>query len=164
MANMKKHIDIVHNKLREYKCYSCDKAYDTKHTLNSHINQNHEKTKTYKCEMCDKSFFNNVCLYAHRITHNESTHKCDTCQKTFKCKKWLTDHIRMVHEKIRKYVCEFCKHAFTTKANLIRHQVNGWCSENQSLKDPSAKVFKCDLCEKSFLSNAELRQHCRIHQ
>ena len=98
------------------------------------------------------------------MSHNERIHKCGTCQGAFKSKASLTQHIKMVHEKIRPYICEFCNKAYPTKVNLVRHQVNGGCKENKSLKDQTAKNFKCEVCEKSFFSNTELRNHCKIHQ
>jgi len=58
--------------------------------------------------------------------------------------------------KLVKFKCSYdgCDKTFTSRTNLARH---GY------IHDPSARVFRCDLCPKSFGRKDKLNEHIRHH-
>ena len=62
-GTLNRHVKCVHNKIKDYKCEKCDRAFSRKGNLESHCMRAHgmkrhekavhHKTKGYKCEKCD---------------------------------------------------------------------------------------------------------------
>ena len=52
----KKHIHIVHEGHKDFKCESCGRSFSLLHHLKRHILA-HENRKDFKCISCDKSFY-----------------------------------------------------------------------------------------------------------
>ena len=46
---------------------------------------------------------------------------CEICQKSFKTKKYMLQHIRQTHEKSTQVTCDQCSRVFNRKAALQRH-------------------------------------------
>ena len=55
-GSLKKHIDFVHKKIKNYSCDKCGKKFFETRELTRHYSYVHEGQKTYKCNLCDKSF------------------------------------------------------------------------------------------------------------
>ena len=53
MYNMKTHVDRVHNKVKPFKCDSCDKSFATNSDLKQHL-ATHGQGKKFACDMCDR--------------------------------------------------------------------------------------------------------------
>ena len=53
---LKKHIHIVHEGHKDYKCESCRKSSSQAGYMKKHIHTVHEGHKDYKCESCAKSY------------------------------------------------------------------------------------------------------------
>ena len=95
-------------------------------TLQKHLKFKHidrSIRKKWTCTMCNYSTTYKSDLKVHAVTYsNTRAHKCDNCEKCFKRKKNLTQHINSVHNKDRKYECDVCKKTFT-KSNKLRDHV-----------------------------------------
>ncbi|CDW88731.1 zinc finger protein 599 [Stylonychia lemnae] len=81
--------------------------------------------------------------------------QCDECGKQFR--KWhnFFDHLR-IHTNERPYVCAEpgCNFSFTQKANLNKHiEVH-----------TGIKRFQCEICNKSFFTNFNLKSHSKTHK
>ena len=50
------HIKSVHEKVKNYKCDICDKAFSRYGALKIHVNSVHEELKNHKCDLCDKAY------------------------------------------------------------------------------------------------------------
>ena len=58
------------------------------------------------------------------------------------------EHIRVIHEKLKKFQCEHCEKAFGQKSNLRNHVKN----------IHGGKKMKCDFCDK-FLFQYSMKRH-----
>jgi hypothetical protein len=93
-AELKTHIKIVHEKIKDHECQSCNFACSVSSDLQRHIKQVHEKIKDHKCPDCE---------YA--------------CTR----KGHLNMHIKQVHEKIKDHECPDCNYACSENGTLQRH-------------------------------------------
>ena len=61
----------------------------------------HQKIKDYFCPKCPKAFFDKYGLDHHIISIHENlkTHKCKLCDKGFNLQKGLIRHVKRVHAK-----------------------------------------------------------------
>ena len=50
--------------------------------------------------------------------------KCDKCEKIFKCKDYLTDHLKRTCGKERSFLCKQCDSRFKRKSNFKVHLIN----------------------------------------
>ena len=56
LGYLKKHILILHEGHKDYKCQSCKKSFTESGGLKRHIHIIHEGHKDHKCESCGKLF------------------------------------------------------------------------------------------------------------
>ena len=63
------------------------------------------------------------------------------CEFSTKCRSYVKQHIKAVHNKEKPFKCEVCQTCFGEKVNLNRHQRT--IHEND-------KPFKCGICQKSY--------------
>ena len=57
-------------------------------------------------------------IWAHS---DERPHNCDKCNKSFAIKNQLANHVKVVHEKMRRFECSHCHMKFGQKATLEKH-------------------------------------------
>lgn len=76
---------------------------------------------------------------------------CDVCQKEFKRKEHLTQHMKL-HQGVRPFKCDQCDKAFNRKEHLLRHRTS----------HTGAKSFKCEHCQKMFSRKDNLNKHKRL--
>lgn len=80
----------------------------------------------------------------------DSTFQCLTCNRTFKKKELLTQHVKL-HAGVRPFKCteEGCQKAFSRKEHLLRHLIS----------HTGKKMFSCDFCQKPFSRKDNLSKH-----
>ena len=145
--DLKTHIKIVHEKIRDVKCDHCDfrggtKAHIWLHKKSHHMeimdlrkaklfkeeNQtkqkeiNNTKNQLHECEQCGRMFDS---LQRYKIHENHSHVKkqripCPLCKKTFKTKANLKGHIAVIHDG-QTEICDQCKGEFRGKVGLATH-------------------------------------------
>ena len=93
--NLKRHIQGVHNIIKNHICNLCGYATSQPGTLKIHIKGKHEKIKDHICYLCG---------YATSMLGT------------------LKAHIKGKHEKIRDHTCEECGYATSRKHNLEAHR------------------------------------------
>jgi KRAB domain-containing zinc finger protein len=82
---------LVHNKLRDFKCTLCSKTFAHKFNLHTHVRSVHEKLKPFRCDQCDNVFSLKRDLSRHQTVHNKNSlhghtknKKCLSCYQTLK--------------------------------------------------------------------------------
>ena len=146
--DLKTHIKIVHEKIRDVKCDHCDFRGSTKAHLWLHKKSHHmeimdlskaklfkgEKNRTkqkenndiknqvHECEQCGRKFDS---LRRYKIHENHSHVKkqritCPLCNKTLKTKAILKGHIAVIHDG-QTEICDQCKGEFRGKVGLATH-------------------------------------------
>ena len=96
---MKKHIEVVHLKLKPFECNLSDKAFPHKYSVTKHKQRVHEmnsQDKNRKSDQCD-----------YKTLSNQA----------------LPTHINSVHLKIRLFNCEACGENFVQNHNIVVKQV-----------------------------------------
>ena len=78
----------------------------------------------HKCPICDRVFRFKSWLTNHMVTHSDERHfECSHCDKTFKLKGQLTEHM-VTHSDERHFECSHCDKTFKLKQSLTRHLLN----------------------------------------
>ena len=116
---LKKHIHIVHDRHKDYKCKSCGESFIRARHLKNHIHTIHEGHKDYKCESCDKSFSNKGNLKKHIYASHEGNKdlKCviteeDSC---LSCRKICED--KYILDCGQQPFCNNCSENILSKDN-----------------------------------------------
>ncbi|KAJ8926393.1 hypothetical protein NQ314_021177 [Rhamnusium bicolor] len=71
LGTMKKHVKLIHLKLREHHCKYCQKDYSSRHALKVHVRQHTDETP-YVCEICSEGFRQLVSLKTHMAKHDKA--------------------------------------------------------------------------------------------
>ena len=91
-----------------------------KANLKMHIESVHEQKKPFKCNICDVGFSHKGYLDKH-IHEEKKPFKCNDCGTSYSRKGNLNRHIKSVHERKEPFKCNYCDKAFSLKGNLNRH-------------------------------------------
>ncbi|XP_070493234.1 zinc finger protein interacting with ribonucleoprotein K-like [Chironomus tepperi] len=172
------------NEPQKYQCTKCAKLFTCRYYLQKHeyvrhtqINPNDyfecdncnykSKTKslmkarpseTFQCKFCGKICRSSGALYGHEKTHKtvalKDYLKCPHCDKSFKEKRLLKNHVQLVHEKSRMKQCYECGFIATCSGSLNKHR-----------KAVHLKIRNhiCDECKQGFATNQQLLRHHRTH-
>lgn len=124
-----------------------------------HIKRQHIYKIRYPCEICpDKSWRTLFQLQRHvKVFHqNIREFKCEWCGKEFGEKNKLMCHVR-IHTGEQPFHCLYCNRKFTHQTDLRRHT---WAHTGE-------RPYKCekDNCSKGFMKKSELVAHIkRCHE
>ena len=145
----KKHIHIVHDGQKDYKCESCDKPFSEEGDLKRHKYTIHEGHKEYRCDICDRLFSQTQQLknHIHTVHKVKKDYKCDSVIAKVAT---LRKHIHTNHGRKRKYKCYICCKLISTKGKLNEHILT---------VHEGDKVKKCESCGKSFSKVSSLKRH-----
>ena len=83
---------------------------------------------------------------------NQNLYTCKFCDKTFSCKKYLTNH-SCVHSGLKPFICDFCNKSFRKRMHLVEH-VRIHTGE---------KPYCCHICNKPFSRKFYLTKHMYTH-
>jgi KRAB domain-containing zinc finger protein len=87
-----------------------------------------------------------------QVDLDDNAHKCETCHKSFKKRRYLDTHMRL-HLGDKPFLCTLCNKRFSRSSNLTLH-----------LRTHSGdKPYTCDMCTKAFSSRGGLTSHMRAH-
>ena len=144
-------------------CGICNKIFLSLKRLNEHKLCH---SKPFKCSICNKAFGKKWNLKVHKKIHlknknNEDIMKrCKFCDKSFNDPSSLKKHIRRIHCNesglgIKPFRCRKCMKEFKRKDSLQKHWQSHESRENR-------KLFKCDLCDHTFVFNHNRLKHQKI--
>ncbi|XP_046405462.1 zinc finger protein 726-like [Ischnura elegans] len=83
-------------------------------------------------------------------------HRSQTCNKRYKTKACLTNHVRNDHRsgaEERPFKCRLCSKAFRLNAILKAHEIT----------HTDLKPFACEVCGKAFNTASNLSTHRKLH-
>lgn len=172
--------DIRIQEFYEMVCDLCNDKLPDMSSLRKHFRAEHDKAAYIKC--CNKKLMRRGTMVDHILIHvDPKTYRCEPCDKTFKGKRYLQEHLENVHGSIeeRPYKCEKCDRYFAKESLLKTHISNHrkvHCSQcnqefpnsrflNEHLKTAHGNAHLtrvCDRCGKSFSgpsARSGLKQH-----
>lgn len=87
----------------------CNEIFQSEHSLSSHVYTVH-KVGAYTCEMCEKTFKTRATLANHIewVHLNNGLAICELCGKALKSAKGLEYHIKYMHTKQEDCICDVC--------------------------------------------------------
>ena len=92
--NLKKHVDVVHEKVKLFTCKKCYFKTGAESTLKSHVEVTHDRIKRFECQQCN---------YRAGSKYN------------------LKQHIKEVHEGIKDFKCDQCAYKAARRNHLGKH-------------------------------------------
>jgi len=141
---------------RPYVCCDCGISYTQKYFLTRHIRAR-ACVNNAMCSVCGKMMPNQRSLKLHMKCHNsEKRFKCPMCEKAFKYAESIPGHVRIVHKKMRPFLCHTCGKRFTASVSLKYHQ-----RVHTGIYPP--RSFACTICEWKFEKKHKLEYHMKIH-
>lgn len=135
----------------------CPFCGQMKSCLRKHIHVVHEKIKNFFCDLCGNSAYAKRHFIDHMLSHLPKAIKCPHCSFLTSTEKYLRQHIANKHEPQevkkaeggQKFPCRECNFEFKSIHNLNGHILR----KHQMVRD-----FHCDVCAKSFYASADLKQ------
>lgn len=95
-----RHMLEVHKMKEKVKCPECDLSFVYRSTMLRHVRESHRRERNEICPLCGFQAFGKGRLTAHMKKHSdEREFGCNLCDKAFKTKKNLNQHIKNLHEK-----------------------------------------------------------------
>ncbi|KAL7732223.1 hypothetical protein ACLKA6_018462 [Drosophila palustris] len=151
---LKKHMYNHTGEELPFGCNICQKRYRVNTELRDHLLR-HAGIKNFVCPYCGVGRTTKQELDKHILTHTkEKKFKCDQCDHTSHNKQCMTKHIRVVHMKIRNFVCQYCPRSFGS----------AYACKNHEKLHTRNDCFECTICGKKFLFEKRLTKHLRTHE
>lgn len=115
--------EIFHLQLYDFKCFTCDRKFDTRASRDIHCYQfapAHD-APPFECPKCGFCSTTESKIIDHQLTINHLPHHCSVCDEQFHSEAECWEH-----ELIEHYYCKVCKKTFLVENNM--RMVRNTCS------------------------------------
>ena len=153
-CNLEDHIKDEHDRKYPMKCETCHLPLISELEKRKHMAK-HDPSLLI-CGYCSKQMKTVGELDSHLPNHTgETKFHCHICDKKYRKKAYLRDHIFRIHasEDAKQCICEKCGSSFAHSKVLYDHRRSS-CGE---------PIYECDLCDKKFCQKTSLKYHIRNH-
>lgn len=146
----------------QYICDICGVKFRLKSRIKQHMILEHSADSNFSCEICGKRSFAKSIHEIHMRTHldqKDRPYPCMQCTKNFKAKAELQKHIYGVHipaEEKPSFGCDECTFVTCKQEFLFKHKINKHMPDNE-------KPFQCETCSKGFITDKEFDRHLKTH-
>ncbi|CAC5412391.1 KRAB [Mytilus coruscus] len=164
-SHVNRHVRIIHNKEKKYKCPTCEACFTTNESLQYH-NKWHTGVKDVECPHCDMKFLVHKNLRKHMNKHHpglitqrrKKTNYCEICDSIFTRKDRLEYHMLEKHPANNPdRECRICGQKFDTDLDCTDHS-------NAHADMKKVPVAKCPHCPLYCSSKNNLKRHVdRVH-
>ena len=141
-------------------CEICGKDFPFKGRLQQHRNTVHRTELNvygpkirFPCEQCDRVYKDKGTLKEHMVAEHgvQGNYNCEVCGKQFWLKTRLDMHVR-THTGEKPYQCTVCGKVFPLSSSLYVH-----------VKKHSSERFECTICNTNYATNYYLKEHMKGH-
>lgn len=166
-TNLMEHMSMHTNEAR-LQCKICKRRFRRQSNLILHRKRDHlnirPRKKDYIC-WCGEVFHTKAKIAWHRETHDKTPKCCPHCRERFIHRNSLSRHIRISHTDLfvpgsgsEMVNCPVCAKKFL-KTSLKLHMV----THDPNPETNGALEFACTICNKSFTTKWNLKQHKWVH-
>ncbi|XP_043272501.1 zinc finger protein 2 homolog [Venturia canescens] len=140
------------NSVKKYVCELCGKSFEKSEGIRIH---GRDQCSKFPCDICGNLLPTANSLHAHKRRHSGlRPYVCNICGKSYTQSSHMWTHKRF-HMGVKPYACQYCDQRFTIKPDLADHTRK---------KHTRERPFKCDVCNKAFLTGSVFYQHRLIHR
>ena len=151
----------VHSSTPKSICPHCGEKFKHEKSMSYHIKNVHEESIACFCDQCGFKSKNQHTLKRHMIRMHggeKETFHCphEDCEKVYKDKATLRDHVNFIHLKVqkpkteRRHSCSYCTKKFFCPSDAKKHENTFHLSKRE---------IKCEQCEYTTNYPHSLKKH-----
>jgi RNase P subunit RPR2 len=161
VRNLKRHIDAIHMKIKDFICQWCAAPFVCKKSLSIHIKSgkyiHSDGTEKMLCTMYTKK---RVDIFSGQIhyTPESKDYTCVNCKTVTSTMDEAVGHYEEKHPLKGYLICKQCSHKFKARLAFREHLAN--CSKQEE----EESLFDCKFCDSKFSVEKDFQHHVRaIH-
>ena len=119
-------------------------------------NQSSGLQPLHKCTFCGAAYRYRCRLLRHNTAmHGGTRFVCPQCQCTLASRRGLTEHVKIVHQKLAIYQCPHCGKGYSHRSNYLDHLAT----------HTGVKRNVCPVCQRHYTFGNSLKRHIRdVHR